>query len=1176
MDFSWLSNAIQWLATATVVNITLLLFFSIRKKSNWTRAFNAKLILFLLFQLLFLGKDQLGFLITSQAALGTIFLIGPVVFFFVKHFFGHKSRGFVGHIVPMILVINLMAYTLLSFKTATYFACLHLSIYSLWSLSIIQKETTNRGISIWSNPGQRLTWFRNYVGIVFLLISYQIFELILYQNPLPLGVSMIVSIAVIFILRQITMETDFYSELPLGQKYAKSSLNPEQKYSILNRLETFMEHEKYYLDPNASLSDLSGHLNTTSHNLSQVISENKGSFFDMISMYRMRTACQLLKDPKLQQLKVEEIANQVGYNSKSAFNTAFKKHTGKTPTEFKRAKDVLTYGEEHLPSRGIRQKTYSATTFDQVQILIDMINNFFKIFFRNQRKNKLFSLINLSGLIIGFTSATLIYLFISYELSYDHPIPDSNNIYRLAWYSQEPQTRTPHPMAMAMYNDFPEVVAATSISPWYGPGLTKQKITIQNIETNVLFDEDDFYFADSTFFDVFGFQVVQGDPHSLNKPGGLVITESMATKYFGDENPIGKSLTIGTRGATVTVTTVVKDPAPNLHFHFNFLLSYVSLKAFNPDDEWYSWGDFGHFNYIKVQPETDPLTLESKIPEWVLSYLQWPNTEEQQLLTGQLTFGLQPIRSIHLTSDLRWELENNGNMMYLYILGATLIFILLIVSINYINLTTAKSIDRAKEIGIRKTLGAVKSHLSLQFFCESLVYVAAAMVCGLFLAILLLNQFNELSGQRFIVDQILNPSFLLKIGWIALIIGVAAGLYPSLKLASLIPSEVLKGKFTTSKSGQRLRNVLVVVQFCVSAVLICGSLIVLGQIDYLKSKPLGFDKEFILSIPIKTDEVRRQATVIQNEFDQVKGIVGTSLVSNLPGSQFNNNPIYHNDPQNQINTSELRASFGTFKLMGINVVEGRSFDRSYMADSAGSSFIVNQAAVTALALDKAIGAKIHWLDDETTREGTIVGVIEDFHYKSLHTTIKPLIIQTNPSEYNYFLLKADGQNMKEALESIEEVYLKFEAQYGFEYAFLDQEMERLYLSEERTFKVFSLFAGIALFLACMGLLGIAIAVLRQRIKEIGVRKILGATAGQISRMIFLDFGKLILMAILIGLPVAYYLMSRWISEFPYQAGIGPMPFLLSASILLIVAVVTISATTYKIAHSNPVKSLRSE
>lgn len=1099
-------------------------------------------------------------------------------FLYCNSFFFQKKRIKVIHLMPIIAMVGVLiaAFDLSLVQGA---AGLLVIAYVGNTLKLMLDQSRSRGFSYFLNPGARIAWFRNFAAFnVFFLASFFLdFESLIYSIFLLAYLAQI--------LYQILNESSFFTPIPIGNKYKKSTLNPAIKSAILEKLESVMNKDEFYQRDDASLSKLASELGSSTHHLSQVLNESlQISFQDLLARYRIREACRMLRQDEFAHVKIENIATMVGYNSKSAFNTAFKKRTDLTPSDYREAKDVRTYGEERLTERKVPLKSTDAFSLNHVfnlKMKQGMILNFLKVFIRNLKRNSFFSLINVFGLTVGFVCSIFIYLFIEDELSYDKDIPDSDRIYRITWMGDNPQTRTPHPMAQAMVNDWPEIEAAVSISPWYGSGLSKESVRVKNADTNVIFEEPDFFFTDSTFFDVFEIEIVEGDKEALTKPFSLIITEGMAKKYFGDSSAIGRELELN--DMPIAVTTVVKGMPENSHFHFNAIIPYITLKQINPNDSWMTWADFGHFNYIKTAEGMNPLDLQTKIPQWAVSYLDWSEDNLDAMLDGSIGyFGVQPIQDIHLSSHLRWELENNGNILYVYILTATLIFLLAIAGINYVNLTTAKSLERAKEIGVRKTLGAISSNLTLQFYLESIIFCLIALLLSLGISYLLLNGFNFLSGKSFSPDSIFNLAFLVKSFALAASLGLIAGFYPAMALSSFKPTEVLKGKLTTSAKGVRMRSALVVLQFAVSAILITGSLIIFRQIDYMKNKELGFDQEAVISfnIPISVELGSIDLPTVyavRQQIEGLSGVNGTSMISNLPGGQFNQHPAYaKNFPENRIDFSEVMIDFGIENVLGLEMVDGRMFNASYAADTATISFVINEVAAKQLNLERAVGEPLVWVDNDTTYEGQIIGVVKDFHYKSLHSEIQPLLMVVDPYGAGQVIVKLDGNEFSNVMGKIEQIYRQLNSELPFEYIFLDDQLGELYQSEIKTLNIFSVFTGIAVALACLGLLGMAIATLNHRIKEVGMRKILGASSAQIMRMILGQFVKLVAIALVIGLPLSYLLMQSWVSEFSYQAPFGIMPFIWASLALLSVAILSVSSAVAKITFSNPSDSLRYE
>lgn len=469
-----------------------------------------------------------------------------------------------------------------------------------------------------------------------------------------------------------------------------------------------------------------------------------------------------------------------------------------------------------------------------------MFKNYLKIALRNLLKHKAYSFINIAGLAIGMTCCLLILLYVQNELSYDQFHQDADRVYRIAWHSGNPQTRTPHPMAQAMVKDFAEVESAVSLSPIWGPGLTRPRFAVRYGDQR--FEEREVFSADSTFFEVFSFPLLKGEAKTaLRSPMSLVITEDIAKKYFGDEEPLGKVLTINNE-VDLKVTGVIQNIPPTSHFHFDFLISYTLLKM-RETGSYYQWEDFGHYNYIKLAPNADPKILEAKIPDWFLKYNEWPADDVEELKSGRVAFRLQPITDIHLRSHLKWELEPNSDIAYVYLFSAIAVFVLLIACINFMNLSTARSATRAREVGMRKVLGAFRAQLIGQFLGEAVLLSVMALLLSIAAVELLLPFFNSLSGRNLVVNYRDNPLLIFGVGAMSLMVGIIAGSYPAFFLSALQPVKTLKSAVNFGARSARFRQVLVVTQFAISIALIAGTGIVSAQLEFLKNKKLGFDKE---------------------------------------------------------------------------------------------------------------------------------------------------------------------------------------------------------------------------------------------------------------------------------------------------------------------------------------------
>ena len=805
-----------------------------------------------------------------------------------------------------------------------------------------------------------------------------------------------------------------------------------------------------------------------------------------------------------------------------------------------------------------------------------MLLNYLKTSLRSLLKTKSYSLINIFGLALGVTCVFLILQYLKREFTYDQFHNGAENIYRVVWETENPQTRTPHPLAQAMVHDFPEVENAVSLSPIWGPGLTKETISFRNIEKDIQYDETNILAVDTTFFKVFSFPLVKGNPDKvLKKMGGLLLSEKAAKRYFGDDEPVGKILSVNDDKRLIEVVGVFKDVPELSHFHFDFLVSYVLEKALDdPESQYYTWSDFGHFNYVRLKPGTDAKKLEGQLTQWLKNYVDWSPEDFKRLESNHQGLKLQPITDIHLKSKLRWELEANGNIEYVYMMIAAAILILIIGCINFINLTTAQSAERAKEIGIRKTLGAFRRQLIFQFTGESVLVAFCAMIVSIVLIELSLPLFNFITNDSLSFSL---GSLLFILSVIGLLVGIAAGLYPSLYLSAVKPTAVLKGKFLQNPKGAIVRKAFTVFQFSASMVLICASVIIYNQLDSIKHRSLGFNKEEVIVIPVKNmDIMEGHFEELQNEIGKLPGITHVSATSNIPGRSFNQNSVYATShPDQPIDASEIMVDFDLLQVLDIQLAEGRDFLRDNPSDK-DHSFLLNETAVKNLNLENPVGKEITWNRDGDLIKGNVVGVVRDFNFQSLHQSVKPLLFKLEEDAFNYIVIKTNTAELENTLANIESTWTKFDNRFGFEFFFLSESLNRQYEAEERMGQVIIAFAVIAILIACFGLLGIAALTFRNKTKEISVRKVLGAEFSSIIILLLKDFTILILTAIFIAIPVAAWMMNNWLQNFSYRVTLNPLIFIGSGLLLIFVAWITLSYLTYRVAKVNPATTLKNE
>ncbi len=803
-----------------------------------------------------------------------------------------------------------------------------------------------------------------------------------------------------------------------------------------------------------------------------------------------------------------------------------------------------------------------------------MIKNYFKIAFRNLLRHRSVSFINIFGLAVGMTCCLLIMLYVKDEISYDRYHKNADHIYRVVKDfinddgTKLPDATTPPALAMAMQKEIPEVESVTRVFPGWG-----RKYLFQYADKRFL--EEKLYRVDSSFFDVFTFPFIKGSAKSSFKElNSVLLTESVARKYFGNDEPLGK--VIRTDLGDLMVTGVLKDVAANSHFHFDFLVSVRKLRGAIDAD----WGFYNFYTYIKLKPNTGIAAAEPKIQA-----LYKKNVAE-----GTNIFYTQLLTNIHLNSNLKWELEPNSDKLYVYVFSIIALFVILIACINYINLTTARSSLRAKEIGIRKVSGAVKSLLIKQFLLESVLTSVIALIIALTLAFVTLPFVNQLTQKQLSLFNTTNIVLLITAAWVTILLGLSAGIYPAIYLSSFKPVLVLKGFKTPGLGAFSLRKALVVFQFTISVAMIAGTLIVIRQVNYIQSKKLGLNKDQVMVIQgARNLSSGASYEGLKNELMEIPGVKKLAGADGMIGGQNWTNSIRAKGSQNAQLVNFLSVGYDFLDVMGIDVKDGRGFSKQFPADTIqegergtierqSGSIIFNETAIKELGIaDPVIGKQIVWDENEdTTYNLTVVGVVKDFHFTSLRSEIKPFAFVVEPPREGLLTLKLDAFNLQSSIAQIEKKWNRFSPDRPFQYSFLDETFSRLYQSEERFKKVFLNITALAIIIACLGLFGLVAFVTEQRTKEIGIRKVLGASVSGITTLLSKDFLKLVIVAVVIASPVAWWVMNKWLEDFTYRINIGIWIFIAAGVIATLIAVFTVSFHAFKAAIASPVKSLRTE
>ena len=810
-----------------------------------------------------------------------------------------------------------------------------------------------------------------------------------------------------------------------------------------------------------------------------------------------------------------------------------------------------------------------------------MLRSYLKIAFRNMAKHKVISFINLFGLTVGVTCCLLILTYIIHEVSYDKYNSKADRIYRVTRsFNNKDGITSLHlgavapPFGPLLKNEFPDIEKVTRIFP-VGSMPTRYEEKI--------FTEKDIYFADDNLFSIFDVNFIKGDPRTaLSEPYSVILTEDIAKRYFDGADPINKVIRLNNQ-FNFKVTGVFKPFPDAAHLHPRLMLSFASLNdtaIYGEKGLRTNWGNNAFFTYLLVPPHYPVKNIEARFPAFLDKYMPGANASYQPSKFTRLF--LQKLTDIHLTSHLDEEMEENGDIKRVYIFSAIALFILLIACINYMNLSTARSALRAKEIGIRKTAGALRREIILQFLSESVMITAMATLLAIALTWLTLPLLNAVTGLSLSIRYIFIPLVIIFLVLTPFVVGIISGIYPALFMSSFQPVKVLKGLFKVGSGNISFRKVLVVTQFAISIILIICTAIVFQQLHYMQDKSLGFDKERIVTI-LNDDGLNKNYDAFRNELRNSTYIKDIGRSSRIPSGRLldeNGASTESGDSLRPVNADikYVSADYDFIPTYGMKILAGRNFSRAYGTDS--TSFVLNAAAARVLGLQQpaqAVGRKFQYGD----LKGRVVGVLDDFHFESMHQQIVPLVLVMAPPGssgfgYNWISVKIAGNNIAGAISHIERTWTKYLPRTPFEYTFLDDKFDQLYKSEQRQGTLFTSFSSIAIFIACLGLLGLSAFAISQRTKEIGIRKVLGASISSIVTMLSRDFLKLVAIAAVIAFPIAWYAMHNWLTDFAYRISIQWWIFLVAGALASAVALITIGLQAIKAASSPPVKSLRTD
>lgn len=807
-----------------------------------------------------------------------------------------------------------------------------------------------------------------------------------------------------------------------------------------------------------------------------------------------------------------------------------------------------------------------------------MIKNYIKTAFRNLMKNKGFTFINVFGLTLGLATCLLIVFYVFDELSYDHYNTKADRIFRINneikfGGMENSYAITPAPAAAALKADFPEIEQVARLRDRGGNQVRKGTQDIQ---------ENRMVYADSTIFDIFTLPMLQGNPSTaLIAPHSMVITEDMAKKYFGRINAVGEVLTVND-SVQYKVTGVIKDIPAQSHFHFDFFMSMSTL----PESRETAWFNNNFSTYVLLRPGADPKAFKAKLPAFIHRHC---GAELQAALHmdfktfekngGYFRFNIIPLTDIHLRSDSVNEIEPGGNISYIYIFSATAIFILLIACVNFMNLSTARSANRAKEVGVRKVLGSPRKALVAQFLTESIMVTLVATMLAVLLAWAFLGLFNNVSGKQLTVTWQIFGWLLPAMLVIVIFVGCLAGSYPALFLSGFQPIQVLKGKLAGGFKGSGLRSFLVVVQFSISIFLIVGTLVISNQLHYIQNKDIGYNRDHVLVVK-NTWALGNAAQTFKEEVKGIAGVQDASLSNALPTDLNTNSSSYFKTPvadqKHAVLTYNWNVDQDFIPTLGIRMAAGRNFSKEMATDTA--AVVINEAFAKLLGYANPIGEPIYEPADANltkTIKLHIIGVVTDFNFKSLRDNVSPILFNYNQWSSN-LSVRINSADIPALISRIQTKWKALSPNREFSYTFLDQDFDAIYRAEQRTGAISLAFTTLAIIIACLGLFGLAAYAAEQRTKEIGVRKVLGANVSTIVGLLSKDFIRLVLVAIVIAIPLGWWAMHNWLQGFAYHQKIQWWVPALAAASAMLIAFVTISFQSIKAALTNPVKSLRSE
>ncbi|RRB04616.1 FtsX-like permease family protein [Larkinella rosea] len=786
-----------------------------------------------------------------------------------------------------------------------------------------------------------------------------------------------------------------------------------------------------------------------------------------------------------------------------------------------------------------------------------MLRNYFKVAWRNIIRQKTYSILNIAGLSIAMASSILILLWVQNELSYDRFHRNSEQLYRLICSAGDFRAAvSPAGMGSGLQAEMPEIEASLRLS--------KSSTHLFEAGGNK-FEEKRVFFADSNFLQFFSFDLLQGNAKTaMRDPGGILLTEEMAEKYYGTEPALGKIIRINNKENFIVAGILATSPS-NSHLQFDFIIPMAALAKSNYDLRNNVWDRFNFYTYLQFNKNSSSVDIQNHIPRIQQIY-------KRHNSDGKIDFQLQPLTSIHLHSDLQIDVPGHGNIQYVNIFFIVALFIIAVGCINFMNLSTAHSARRTKEVGMRKVVGATRFQLVGQFLSEALIVSFISLLIAVGVVYLFMPVFNTLTEKKLAV-HLQDGDLLIKLVGIAFITGIISGSYPALFLSGFRPVSVLKGKFTFAGGSLLFRNGLVIAQFVVAIVLLIGTAVVYNQMNFIKNKNLGFEKSNLLYTPM-TGDLWSKLAVYKDALRQNPLTSNFSVISELPAALISGTIDVEwegRDPNSQVVIPSIDVDENFIDVFKMKILTGRSFSAAFKGDS--SNYMINEKAMQVMGMNagNAVGKRISF----GGTKGTIIGVVKDFNFKSLQYVIEPLVLRLNKWG-GLVMVRTQPDNTEATIKVLEGINQELNPAYPFTYHFFDKNLDDLYRSEQQMGRIFNLFAALAIFISCLGLYGLSAFMAEQRTKEIGVRKVLGASVTGVVALLSKDFLRLVLIAIVIASPIAWYTMNRWLQSFAYKIDIQWWLFVLASLLTISIAMLTVSYQSIKAALMNPVKSLRSE